>query len=756
MRVRDEADDFPAPRRRRGRGLWLLVLLGLGVAAFQLDRRVVEGFGSGRCRDRVRVYAAPLRVPVGTDVDAFGIEAELAALGYRRVEGPASIPGTWSRDTRRIDVFLRAAPRPGAWAGRPAARVSLRLDGTRVASIDRDDGGVADAVEFDPRPLDGVLDEYWSPREPFRIRDAPTHAVDAVLAAEDARFLAHPGIDIGSLLRALRVNWAAGGVRQGGSTITQQVVKNHFLSQERTFLRKLREIPMTLALEWRFGKREILECYLATVYLGHDGVVGVHGLAEASRVYFGKPVAQLSVGESATLAGMIRSPNTLSPLRHPQRAAARRDQVIGQMLDNGWINAAQAAAARAEPLAKAPPQPPPHDAFFVQQMRRDLAADRIVPESLASGSAVFTTLDLRLQRAAEAEVGSMLRRLEAGSRGARGVQVAVVGIDPRDGAVRALVGGRDYRLSQLDHVVQTRRPLGTLFQPFVYLAALADPSTGITPASRISDAPLVLDDGGREWRIEDAGRVATGKVGLREALAGSLVAPQVRVARSLGARRLAEFGGSLPLGREPLPEGVAAAVGSFEASLLDAVASFAVFPSLGRVPQPHWVEAVKTPGGSDLLRPGRAAARIANPAPAYVAHALLADVAASRSTSAAHLASWRGASEGGRDAWWVGWTPSLVLGVWVGFDDDRPMPDAATAVAAPLGFAIANGARAGLPGEAVVAPEGVETAEVDEATGLRFAPGCAARATLVFVSGTAPRASCRPPAVRGEARPRAS
>ncbi len=759
-----EEDARPTPRRRRGRLLAFVAVTLLCAAAVRIDRQVVAGFRDGRCRDRVRFLAAPLRIPAGADVDAMGVERELADLGYRRVGGAPAEPGSFRREADRIEIFLRAAPRPGAWSDRPATRTALRLEGSRVVAIDRDDGGPADALELEPRPLDGVLDETWSPREPFRLQDAPTHAVDAVLAAEDARFLGHPGLDVGSLLRALKVNWAAGGVRQGGSTITQQVVKNHFLSQERSFLRKLREIPMALALEARFGKREILECYLSNVYLGHDGGVGIHGLAEGARVFFGKPVGSLTVGESATLAGIIRSPNALSPLRHPAQARARRDQVIAQMVDNGWIGPAQADAARAEPLPKPPRRAAPADVFFVQQVRRDLAVRGLPPETMETGTAVFTTLDLRLQRAAEREVAAVLRRAEGRLPALRGVQAGIVAIDPRDGGVRALVGGRDFRASELDHAVQARRPVGSLVLPFAWLAAIADPSSGVTPATRLDGEPLVVRDGDETWTIEDPGRAPRGSVSAREAMVDGLVAPAARVAARLGFARVAAALRSLPFAREPLPPGPAVATGSFEASLLDSVVSFAAFPGLGRIPSPTAVAGAKAPAGANRLRSQPVLARIADPAPIWVVHSTFAraerERAASRAADPARAGSppgfvtRSGSSEGLRDQWWVGWSPSLVLGAWIGFDDDRPMPPPSAGLATTLGEAIARLGLAGLPAEQVLAPEGVTTVEIDEASGLRAAPGCPGHVAMDFVSGTAPATTCRPVASRPQAAPR--
>ena len=387
----------------------------LAAAVFYLDRQVVNGFANGRCFHRVRVYAAPRVIPLGTQVDRAGVEDDLAALAYRRVSYAPKEPGTFRRGSDRLEIVLHASLEPGSLTERPPELVVLELDDGRVRSIiDPKTGRHADPLELERPLLEGVPDEHWTARAPLRLRDLPPRAADAVLAAEDERFLGHHGLDLESLARALEVNWRAGEVRQGGSTITQQLVKNHFLTQERSFVRKLREIPLTLALEAHFSKEEILECYLATVYLGHDRLVGVYGLAEGARAYFGKPVSHLTLGEAATLAGMIRAPNALSPLRHPARAERRRNQVLQELEDLGWISSGDAAAARAERLPRPRRRPQPPEAWFMRQVRRELESRSLPLPSLATGSAVFTTLDLRLQGIVEDAVRDAAARLEPG------------------------------------------------------------------------------------------------------------------------------------------------------------------------------------------------------------------------------------------------------------------------------------------------------------------------------------------------------
>jgi 1A family penicillin-binding protein len=747
-----DPQEGPPPRRRRRFGrrlaLWSIVL---GAAAlFYVDRQVVGGFDEGRCRQRVRVYGAPRSHAVGTQIERAEIEKDLASLGYRRVSGAPSQPGTYRRTRDRLAIHLRRAPLADAFVDRAEQLVHLELSSGRVSDIVFPESDTrADSIALDPPLLEGVFDDHWTARASLRLGDLPPHVVDAVLAAEDQRFLSHPGLDFGSLMRAVRVNWAAGEVRQGGSTITQQLVKNHFLTQDRTFARKLREIPMALALEWRYPKRDILECYLATVYLGHDRLVGVYGFAEASRVYFGKPASALTLGEAATIAGMIRAPNALSPLRHPERARARRDQVLGQLEDLGWITPAQAAAARAERLPRPPLRAAPPEAYFLRHVRRELEARSLAPEGLRAGSAIFTTLDVRLQRIADAEVREAVQRLDARRGGRRPVQMAVVALEPASGAVRALVGGRDYLKSQLDRATQVRRPVGSLFKPFVYLAAIADRELGLTPASILRDEPIVQPVSAGSWSPQNHDQRFRGPVTMREALEDSLNVPAVRLAEDLGIERVAAFGDRLALGRGGLPRVPAIALGAFNASLLDVATSYGIFADRGEEVRPRFVESVEAPSGAAVLRTAPSATRIVDADSAYVVHAMLEGVferGTARGARAAGLtqplAGKTGTTNDYRDAWIVGYTPTLLLAVWVGYDDDRPVGGSASQIALPVWTAIMRRALAGEPVERVPVPRGVELVKVEAATGLRAGPGCGPAVTGAFLRGTAPRQSC--------------
>lgn len=746
-----EAGAEGQPRRpsRLLRRLLLAGLLAAGAVVFLLDRQVVRGFGEARWRHPVRIYAAPVAIEVGADIDASGIASELHALGYRAVTGRPEEPGTFRRGAKRLEIVLNPAPRIDGFGERPARRVTVELEGGRRVRAIETEGERVQAVSLEPRPLDGLFTSHWTSRRPLRLEDVPTRVVDAVLAAEDYRFLAHHGIDLGAVIRAARVNWLAGEVRQGGSTITQQIVKNHFLTQERTFSRKLREIPMALLLELRFDKREILECYLATVYLGHDRLVGVYGLAEAAHVYFGKPVSKLTLAEGALLAGMIRAPNIYSPLRHPEQAVQRRNQVLDTMAELGWISPAEAAAAKAEPLRPPNGRSAPPEAYFMQHVRRMLRDQGLDPQRLAFGSAIFTTLDLRLQRAASEAIAAAGRRIDRNRRGKKGVQIAVVAIDPRTGALRALAGGRDFLESQLDRATRSRRPVGSLFKPFVYLAGIADRESGVTPATILEDEPITVRVDRTKWSPKNMDQRYRGPVTVRRALEQSLNVPVVQLAERLGIERVAEFGDRLGFVSGRLPRVPALALGAFESSLLRVTAAYTVFPRGGSRVVPHAVAAVKAPSGVLLMRGESATEEVVRRAPAYVVHSMLQGVVEHGTASAIRRAGLAGAIAGKtgttddmRDAWFVGYTPSLVVGVWVGHDDDRPLPGSAAQLAVPVWTAIVERALEGRPRERFAVPPGVELVSVEAATGKRAHPSCGPAITEVFVAGTAPTESC--------------
>lgn len=689
---------FGRRAKRRRRWLpWLLVIF-VAVGGY-LDFRVRRGFEGGRWTAPVRFFAAPTAIVPGMNLARVGLESRLARLGYREIREGETAPGEYRRGGDFLEIHRRALPRPDGFLDEPPRRVRLVLEGEEVRLVrDTASGERLSELLLEPEPIEGVLGEHWTRRESFALDDVPPHMVDALLAAEDAHFLDHPGINLKSMLRAAKVNLEAGRIRQGGSTLTQQFVKNHFLTQDRTFARKLLEIPMALVLESRFSKEEILEAYAATVYLGHDRVVGVHGLAEGARAFLGKPLSDVTVAEGALLAGLIRAPNIYSPLRHPDRARKRRDQVLGDMRDLGWIDDETWIHALREPIPEPSPRRASPAAFFVQEVVREMDRRGTPVERLGTGSEVFTTLDAGLQEIADEEV----RRL-ADAR--PGLEIEIVALDPASGALRALVGGRDFLASQLDRTRRAHGPAGSIFKPFLLLAAFSSEPAGITPETRLLDAEITIELPGGDWTPRNSDGRYRGPVTLREALYRSLNVPMVRLAQRVGVEEVAAFGDSLTLSHEPLPRVPSLALGAFPASLRGMTAAYSIFPGKGYAIEPFAVGAVKAPSGAVLLQAKPKKREVAAPGAAREVHDLLVDVAeegtarqVARSGVASAVGGKTGTSNESRDLWFVGYTPDLLLGVRMAYPDRRPIGEEAASLAVPLWSRIVARATAGHPG----------------------------------------------------------
>jgi len=608
----------------------VLVLVAVAVAAIggialaRLDRQV-RAYLAGPALGAVRIYAAPTVLRRDAPVPGGSLARKLARLGYRQAEGGALVAGTYRAAGGAVEIAPRPSPAPWAPAPRPA-RVAVQ--GRRVADIRAADGTPLDTLDLEPEVLatlgrsGGALDAGADP--------APPACRAAVLAAEDRHFFRHPGIDPTAVARALLADLRAGGRRQGGSTISQQLAKNVFLTPRRTLGRKVREAVLALLLEAHASKEEILRRYLASVYLGEDGAVPIHGFAEAADAYFAKPLGELGPAECALLAGIIRSPNGLAPRQHADAALARRNRVLAAMVEDGALDEAAGQRARGEPLRLAPPHARPVGALYVaDEVARELG--RLLPPDAARapGLAVFTAVDADAQREAERAVR---RRLESSDRArvrrrrdAAPLQAALVALDPTSGRILALVGGRDYGSSPLDRAVRARRQPGSAFKPF-YLAAL-DPARHVdmsarTVVSPLEDSPLEVGAGARVWRPANYDGVFHGSLPLEDALAQSLNAATARLALDVGLEAVA--GAATDLGIPgPLPMVPSLALGVAETSLLDLTAAYGVFASGGVRRAPDLVVAITSSAGETLYAaraeetpaaPGSTAPRPARPA----------------------------------------------------------------------------------------------------------------------------------------------
>lgn len=567
--------------------------------------------------------------------------------------------------------------RNGSGGGREPFRVALKWAGVAAVWGAVALAGLVAIFAYDLPDVDGAFRSTRKPAviilaadgaelathgdmygETLTYRDFPPALIAAVTATEDRRFFGHFGLDPVGLARAAVANVRAGRIVQGGSTVTQQLAKNLFLTPERSLKRKVQELLLALWLERRFTKGQILAVYLNRVYLGS----GAYGVDAAARRYFGRPAAQLSLYESAMLAGLLKAPSRLNPLADQRRAEERARQVLANMVDVGTISPAAAAAAQPRPRLGGRVGPRPHARHLADWVMEQL------PAFVTPGDRdliVHTTIDARLQGLAEAAVARGLKGKPASGPG----EAALVALGP-DGAVRAMVGGRDYALSQFNRATQARRQPGSAFKPFVYLAAL---EAGMTPATRFVDAPFRIAG----WSPRNHDGRYVGEVSMADALARSINTVAVLASERAGPKRVAAVARRFGLGDE-FESGPSLALGVEEVTLLDLAAAYATIANGGFGAWAYAIDKVMDSEGTALYRRrGSGPGRVIAAKHAAVLSAMLADVIGRGTGRAAQLdrpaAGKTGTSQNFRDAWFVGYTADLVAGVWMGNDDGAPM-----------------------------------------------------------------------------------
>jgi penicillin-binding protein 1B len=722
----------------------------------RLDRIVVARFEGQLFRVPSRVLSAPTILYPGLDWKRVDLRGGLVRLGYRESTGEDRLePGRYRVSGSEVRVFLRAFDHPSR--PEPARDIRIHLEGSRIERIDdARSGRELGAVLLEPE----LVGSYYGPdreqRELVRTDDVPAHLVDAVLAVEDQRFRAHVGLDPLRILGALWANVRAGSIRQGGSTLTQQLVKNFFLTPERSVKRKSQEAVMALLVEARYDKDRILEAYLNEIYLGQRGSTEVHGVGEAARFYFGRPVTDLGVAESALLAAIIQSPNGISPHRAPEAARKRRDLVLALMHQQARLDDAGLAAAQAEPLGLAAITPEPREArYFLDALRRQLPdfydADLLTSEGLR----IYSTLDLRLQKLAAAALHEGLADLEKRHPklkrpGDQALQGCLVALRPQTGEVLALVGGRSYGESQFDRCTQARRQAGSVFKPMVYAAALEPRESGpaITLADRLEDVPLRVQTPAGPWEPANFDREFHGSVSVREALERSLNVATARLGQRVGIERVVDVARRLGI-TSPLPEVPSVAIGSGDVAPMEIARAYATFANGGIRPEIRTFEDVVDHEAHTLERQAVRFERVLDAGTAFLVTSLLEGVV-ERGTGqgvraagiVGPIAAKTGTSNDERDAWFAGFTPELVVVVWIGFDDSRSTGLAASHLALPVWTRFVREATGGQVRGAFLPPPEVVSVEVDPLTGARALSGCPAHQPEWFLQGTEPTRVC--------------
>ena len=728
--------------------------------------RMIDARLSGNIlQNTTQIFSAPEVISPGQAWGPDDLTTYLQRVGYRP-ESDDSALGQFTANNNVVDI------RPSKlsyFAGGNA--LAVQFNGKTIRSIRPLSGGTEmGSAEIEPELITNLFDSAREKRRAVRYDDLPPTLVNAILSAEDKRFFEHPGFDFIRIFGAAWNDLRHGTHLQGASTITMQVARTFFLSTDRNWRRKIAEAMLSFELEQRFSKQRIFEMYANEVYLGNRGSFGVRGFAQASVVYFGKDLRQLSLGECAFLAGIIRAPNYYSSAdRHPERGLQSRDRVLPQMVENKYITEADAQDAKREPLKIVHTSATSSEAPYFVDMVKDHLLDKYSENDLLSQNyRVYTTLDPALQRAASAAVETGIKNVDellqkkydkwkkdkakkGNTEAIPQVQVALVSLDPHTGEIRALIGGRDYGQSQLNHAIAHRQP-GSVFKPFVYAAAFDNAVDGVqpivTPATPVDDEPTTFEFDGQEYTPNNYGEKFMGHVTVRDALTNSLNVATVKVAEMIGYGRVVQIARQMGLGNN-IRATPAVALGAYEMTPVDVAAGYTAFGQGGVRAEPQFLRTMVSANGTVLEKTTPVNHNVLDPRVAFLVTSLLKDVL-NKGTGAAVRARGftlpaAGKTGTSRDGWFAGYTSNLVTVIWIGFDDNRDLGLAGGVAAAPIWAEFMKKATT-LPGYRAVKdfdmPEGVQSVMIDPESLELATPNCPATREEVYVAGSAPTQYC--------------
>ncbi|MEP1213522.1 MAG: penicillin-binding protein 1B [Marinobacter sp.] len=704
-----------------------------------LDAVVTSRFEGRRFEVPSRVYARPLELYDGASVSSGALQRELELSGYRAGDGRKA--GTYRRSGGHFQISTRGFLFTDGLE--PRRRLSLTIYGDRVQEFRVLSGDGSPIVRLEPAQIGGIYPAHKEDRVLVQLDDVPNLFTDALLAVEDRNFHDHHGIAPLSIGRAMLANIRAGGIVQGGSTLTQQLVKNFFLTREQTLLRKGNEALMSVLLELHYEKDDILETYLNEVYLGQAGTRAIHGFGLASQFYFGESIREIDAHQIALLVGMVKGPSYYNPRRHPERALSRRNLVIDVMAETGLIGEEQAARARAQPLGVTDKASYSENRYpaYIDLVRRHLARDYKQEDLQSEGLRIFTTLDPAIQYAAEFSVKDMLSRMEGGSDTV--LESALVVTSRDSGEVLALVGGRDPQYAGFNRALDARRPIGSLIKPFIYLTALQQPERYnlITPVED-KGFSLVFDDG-RRWEPKNYDGEERGLVPLHEALSRSYNFPAVRVGLDVGIDAVKSTLQSF---------GVTSGISEYPSMLLGSVAMTPV--TVAQIYQGLATSGFNTPlrtirqvtdaDGEALSRYRLKVDQVADPAAVHLVQYVMQETMQEGTGRSAYrtvpreltLAGKTGTTDDGRDSWFAGFSGDLLAVSWVGRDDNGPTSLTGATGALPVWSRFMS--QVPQHGFSPVVPDGVEYHWVNAAEGALTDEHCENARLVPFITGSEP------------------
>ena len=722
----------------------LLLLLGLAGYMYYLDATIREAFEGRKFALPARVYGRALEVYPGLKLTREQLVGELKAIGYHENPEPKEA-ATYKLTMNGIEFTSRDF----VFGDGPQPAQHLRIafaDGLVSALQERGGSDVElPLLRLEPPVIGGIYPGHNEDRELVRLDQVPKPLIDALVATEDRKFYTHWGIDPRGIARAL-FKTVSGQRLEGGSTLTQQLVKNFFLTSERTLTRKANEILMALLLEMHYSKDEILETYLNEIFLGQDASRAIHGFGLASHFYFDRPLNRLELQEFATLVGMVKGPSVYDPRKRPELTLERRNVVLKEMAGQNVITQAQFVAARNKPLGVVQRAPTGTSAYpaFMQFVHRQLQRDYREEDLRSEGLRIFTTLDPFVQHQAEAALQSRLNDIERSRKiAANTLEGAVVVSSTQTGEIQAMVGGRQARFAGFNRALDSQRPIGSLVKPIVYLSALEDPSryTLITP---LDDSPLVWKQRGTsDWKPQNYDHKFHDQVQLRTALAHSYNVSTARLGINLGIEHILDKLPKYGIERQP-PPFASSLLGAFGLAPVEVAQLYQTFADGGFRTPLRAIRAIVTADGKPLQRYPLNVEPVAAAAPVYLLTAALQGVV--REGTAQPLNNWlpaglnvagkTGTTDDLRDSWFAGYTGDRVAVVWVGRDDNKPTGlTGASGAMTVWGEMMKN-----IQPEPLVpaVPEEIEMVNIDPLKGARYEEGCKDGVPMPFIKGSAP------------------
>ena len=723
------------------------LLLHIGYLYYKVGR----GVAASAWEAPSILYGRPMEIHKGNHLGNLRFADRLQRLSYRKVVGKPSTSGTFSEEPAKIRIFPRdnAIENPSHDSG----PVDIEVRDGRVVSLVSSSGMQLDSIALEPEEIGRIMGPKMESRRPVALSAISPFLQNAVIASEDARFYSHIGIDVLAVGRALFTNLMKQRFAQGGSTITQQLAKNFFLSPKKTLGRKLREAELALMLEFRYSKKQILEMYLNKIYFGQEGLRGIYGIEEAAGFYFSKQAKDLSLEESALLAGIIRGPNRHSLLKDPKSAQERRNAVLTRMRQLEMIRENEFQRASNAPVRIRPRSAPVHMASYFADYIQRITAEELGSEKLyRTGYRYYTTLDPTHQAAAQEAVTRGIEEIQKTALAAgESLQAALVAVDPATGAMTAMVGGRDYGETQFNRAVDAKRQPGSAFKPFVLLTALSLSAQGRgdkTLSTMVSGEPVSIPTPEGLWTPSNFDRKTYGKITIRKLIEESVNTATVRLANDIGLKEVLTTARAAGI-TSPLLPVPSMALGSFEVTPVELAYAYTTIASGGIRFDPFPLFSVTTADGDTLTAKKVHREQAFDPRAAYLTgYAMEGVMERGTAQSAKALGIYfpasgkTGTTDGNRDSWFVGYTPDVVCAVWVGYDSgaDTGLTGARGALHIWARFLRALYPQSGPP--ALSQPEGVETAMIDPESGYLATTLCPQTLREAYLTGTAPKETC--------------